>query len=206
MLNLLRWDAVPSGGNGLYHSIRCVHQTPFPLMFPTPVPHHQVDQENPQVEPADDPLVQPRKSTWIRHQNQFGNSKVVLCYVQKRLIIPSKALSLFTAPVPTPLSNPWLGKQSHTRNVLKKYSKCTKILVTPEFVVGGEGGGGHGHTQLWNSFFISWWWFFSFFSHENFVKCVFGVQAFQLHTSHSDSQTKIIKFGAFLPPMVVTSK
>jgi hypothetical protein len=31
-------------------------------------------------------------------------------------------------------------------------------------------------------------------------KCVFGAQACERHTSHSDSETKIIKFGAFLPP------
>jgi len=29
-------------------------------------------------------LSQPRKSTWIKHQNQLGNSKVVLCYIQKK--------------------------------------------------------------------------------------------------------------------------
>jgi hypothetical protein len=127
MLNPVRWDAVPSGGNGLYHSIWCVRQTPFPLTFPTLVPHHQVDQENPQVEPTDDPLVQPRKSTGIRDQNQLGNSKVVMCYICTKKAYSTQALSLFTAPVPTPLSNPWLGKPSCTRNVLKKYSKCIQI-------------------------------------------------------------------------------
>ncbi len=49
--NLVRGH-VPPCGNGFYQSLQCLS----PLTFPTLVPHHQVDQENPQVERADDHL------------------------------------------------------------------------------------------------------------------------------------------------------
>jgi hypothetical protein len=201
MLNLVRWDAIPSGGNGLYHSIHgvCSSNT-VPLDVPNPSSTSPSGPRKPtKWNQQMTHLSQPRKSTWIRHQNQLGNSKVVLCYIQK------KGLFVFTAPVPTSLSNPWLGTPSIYMECARKALEMYSNLVTPEFVSGGGWRGSWAHTTLKFFFFISSWWsFFSFFSHKNFVKC--ACSACERHTSHSDSQMKIIKLGAFLSPVVVTSK
>jgi len=120
-------------------------------------------------------LSQPRKSTWIRHQNQLGNSKVVLCYIQK------KRLSRIYRP------GAHFPFKPMTRNAIYLHGMCSKSTRNVlKFSDSGSckwGGvrGSWAHTTLEFFFFISSWWsFFSFFSHKNFVKCVFG-----LRTTHS---------------------
>ncbi len=69
------------------------------------------------------------------------------------------------------------------------------------------GRGGHGHTQLWNSFLYHHDDDSFLFSHMRiFVKCVLSAQACERHTSHSDSQTKNNQIWCLFAPVVVTSK
>ncbi len=115
-------------------------------------------------------------------------------------LIPPKALSLFTTPIPTPLSNPMTRKAISYTECAPKVLKFSDSGICSGWGGGGQGRGVMGTHNFGILFYIMMMMILFFFLTWEFCEaCVRCASLRMTHFTFGFPNAKIIKFGAFLP-------